>query len=56
MSTAVTTQVPTSSLAWPTGWESVKGFIGQRVIVGGAAIEGAGAANAAQTGVRANDD
>ena len=56
MSTAVTTQVPTSSLAWPTGWEAVKGLIGQRVIVGGAAIGGAGAANAAQTGVRANDD
>ena len=56
MSTAVTTQLPTSSLAWPTGWEAVKGLIGQRVIVGGAAIGGAGAANAAQTGVRANDD
>ena len=56
MFTAVSTQLPTSSLAWPTGWEAVKGLIGQRVIVGGAAIGGAGAANAAQTGVRANDD
>jgi RHS repeat-associated protein len=47
MSTAVTTQVPTSSLAWPAGWEAVKGLIGQRVLVGGATIGGAGAANAA---------
>ncbi|WP_338847457.1 hypothetical protein V8J88_01915 [Massilia sp. W12] len=47
MSTAVTTQIPASSLAWPAGWEVIKGIVGQRVIVGGAAIGGAGTANAA---------
>ncbi|WP_282600465.1 RHS repeat-associated core domain-containing protein, partial [Ralstonia pseudosolanacearum] len=47
MSSAVTTQLPASSLAWPAGWEVIKGVIGQRVIVGGAAIGGASAANAA---------
>ena len=50
MSTAVTTQVPRSSLAWPSGWEAIKGLIGQRVIVGGAAIVQGGAANASTGG------
>ena len=47
MSTAVTREVSASSLAWPAGWEAMKGLIGQRVIVGTATIGGAGTASAA---------
>lgn len=32
MTSAVTSQVPSASLTWPTGWEFVKGLIGQRII------------------------
>jgi RHS repeat-associated protein len=48
MSSAVTTQIPKSALSFPSGWEAVKGLIGQRVIKTGTAIGGTiGTANAA---------
>ncbi len=44
LSSAVTTQVSRSSLSWPSGWEFVKGFWGQRI------YNGATTAAAAATG------
>jgi len=28
---AISTTVPSNSLRWPSGWEKVKGFLGQRI-------------------------
>src|SRR5439155_1370866 len=39
---AITTQVGRGSLAWPSGWEFVKGFIGQRIYNGAATAASAG--------------